>query len=132
MPSPRITIALLFAAFALQTTFNEAHAAPDSTQVISDVANYNQLASSAAFGTGPVGTDAPDSSAIRSSVRKGDTLEYRVTSLYYAKADGEPQREVDSIVSYQLDGGRWVLRDVQTERTRNVAAGKATSADKDC
>lgn len=132
MPSPRFTIALLVATLAIQAAFNEAHAAPDEKRVFTDLANHNQLVGTAALGTGPVGNDAPDSSAIRSSVRTGDVLEYRVTSVYYAQSDGEPQREVNSIVRYQLDGDHWVLQDVHTESTRNVAAGNAARAAKDC
>jgi hypothetical protein len=49
--------------------------------------------------------------------------------VYYAETDGGTQREVDSIVSYQVDGDGWALLDVQMKGTRNVTpsdSGKAT------
>jgi hypothetical protein len=145
MPSPK-HISLLIAAFAIQASLGEVSAAqgletpvldapaqqvsaPDETRIASDLKTQYLFAGIAALGAGSGGDDQADSTAIRSSVRHGEVLEFRVTSVYYAETDGGTQREVDSIVSYQVDGDGWALLDVQMEGTRNVTpsdSGKAT------
>ena len=97
--------------------------APDQVRIAADLDSHylvpGTLGLSGAKGFG----DSADSTAIRSSVRNGEILEFRVTSLYYADSDGGPQREVDSTVRYEKSGDDWRLLDVQLNGTRVVAAG---------
>ncbi|GEM_PF-3087903 len=134
MPSPKLMIALLAATLVAQAPFNEVHAdpVPDQTRIVSDIESHHLLVDTSALGAGPVGDGAADSAAIRSSVRKGDVIEFRVTSIYYADSNDEPQREVDSIVRYRMDGNHWALMDVQTERTRHTTPGNPGETGRDC
>jgi len=149
MPSLKIVSTLLIATFAIQASFNEVRAAsgpesqafeeqtlqvsaPEETRVVSDMTSYYRFVGNAALGAEPGNYGQADSTAIRSSVRKGEVLEFRLTSVYYADSDGDLQREVDSIVSYQMDGDRWTLLGVQMEGTRKVRPGVSSESTKNC
>lgn len=97
--------------------------APDQMRIASDLDSHYLVPGSFGLSGAEGFGDSADSTAIRSSVRNGDVLEFRVTSLYYADSDGGPQREVDSTVRYEKSGDDWRLLDVQLNGTRVVAAG---------
>ncbi|NKI34176.1 hypothetical protein HFP89_03225 [Wenzhouxiangella sp. XN79A] len=58
---------------------------------------------------------------IRSSVRRGEVLELGVSSLLHEGPERANTPEVDSIMAYRMDGDRWALIGVQTERTRTMS-----------
>ena len=137
MPAPKLISFVLMAAFAIHASVNDVDAAqssetpvrdeltqqastPDEARIGSDLKNHYPFVGNLELGVGPGSYDQADSLAIRTSVRKGEVIEFRVTSVYYADLNGRPQREVDSIVSYRMDGDHWALRSVQVEGTRNV------------
>lgn len=137
MPAPKLISFLLISAFAMHASVNDVGAAqssespvrdeltqqastPDEARIESDLKNHYLFAGDLALGVSPDSDDQVDSLAIRTSVRKGEVIEFRVTSVYYADLNGGPQREVDSIVSYRMEGNNWALRSVQVESTRNV------------
>lgn len=137
MPAPKLISFVLMAAFAIHASVNDVDAAqssetpvrdeltqqastPDEARIGSDLKNHYPFVGNLELGVSPGSYDQADSLAIRTSVRKGEVIEFRVTSVYYADLNGRPQREVDSIVSYRMDGDHWALRSVQVEGTRNV------------
>lgn len=137
MPAPKLISFVLMAAFAIHASVNDVDAAqssetpvrdeltqqastPDEARIGSDLKNHYSFVGNLELGVSPGSYDQADSLAIRTSVRKGEVIEFRVTSVYYADLNGRPQREVDSIVSYRMDGDHWALRSVQVEGTRNV------------
>jgi hypothetical protein len=97
--------------------------APDQVRIAADLDSHYLVPGTSGLSGAKGFGDSADSTAIRSSVRNGDVLEFRVTSLYYADSDGGPQREVDSTVRYEKSGDDWRLLDVQMNGTRVVAAG---------
>ncbi|MBK8067294.1 MAG: hypothetical protein IPK27_06615 [Rhodanobacteraceae bacterium] len=149
MPARKLISFLLVAAFAIRASVNDVGAAqssespvrdevtqqastPDEARIGSDLKNHYLFVGNLALGASPGSNDQIDSLAIRTSVRKGEVIEFRVTSVYYADLNGEPQREVDSIVSYRMDGDNWVLRSVQVEGTRNVTPSNPGNAAEPC
>ena len=137
------------AAFAIHASVNDVGAAqssdkpvtheltqqistPDEARILSDLKSHYLLVGNLASGVAPGSYDQVDSLAIRTSVRKGEVIEFRVTSVSYADLNGGPQREVDSIVSYWMDGDNWALLGVQTEGTRNVTASHPGKAAEPC
>ena len=104
-------------------------ATPDQVRIASDLERHYvfpvTFGLSAADGLG----ESADSTAIRSSVRNGEILEYKVTSLYYGDPNGGPQREVDSTVRYEKSGENWQLLDVRLNGTRVVAASNGQGTD---
>lgn len=149
MPSPKLIALLLIAPFALHASLKPAHAAqdpvvqtaeapapldglPDETRIANDLKAHSQIARLSALASSPSAELQANHTSIRSSVRKGEVLEFRVTSLYYADTQGEPQREVDSMVSYQMTGDRWSLRDVKVTDTRETRPNRTDSATEPC
>ena len=149
MPAPKLIRFLLMAAFAIHASVNDVGAAqssetpvphgltqqistPDEARILSDLKSHYLLVGNLASGVAPGSYDQVDSLAIRTSVRKGEVIEFRVTSVSYADLNGGPQREVDSIVSYWMDGDNWALLGVQTEGTRNVTASHPGKAAEPC
>lgn len=149
MPSAKLISILLIAVFAIPSLVIEARAAqgpempipheptqqvpaPNEARIVSDLTSHYLFLGTAALAAGPSRHDRADSTSIRSSVRKGEVLEFRVTSVYYADPNGEPQRAVDSIVRYQMDGGRWALLGVQTEGARIVLPGNPGNMAEPC
>lgn len=149
MPSPKISIALLGAAFFIQPPLNELRAAPESEaaaleestqfasapdgkQIQADLKDHYLFGGAAIVGAGPVRYGPPESTAIRSSVRNGDVLEFRVSSLLFEDSNRDNRLEVDSIVRYRADGNRWALVDVQTARTRSVNAPDSSASGESC
>lgn len=149
MPSAKLVISVLAVALTIHVPFDELRAAsnpepttmdapgqilsaPDDHRVVSDLSSHYQFVSTAVIGAGAAPFDQADSSAVRSTIRKGDVLEFRVTSVFYADADAGPEREVNSIVSYQLDEGRWSLIGVQTEGTRSMITRASTDTTETC
>ena len=147
MPSPKLITLLLVAPFTLFATLNPAHAAqdpvvattqvslnalPDKTRIASDLEAHSQTASLSSLASVPNADLHADYTSIRSSIRNGETLEYRVTSIYNANVQGDPQREVDSMVSYQMTGDRWTLRDVKVTNTRETQRADSNSANERC
>lgn len=144
MPSAKLFISLLVVALTIHLPVDELRAAsnpepttmdapsqtlsaPDDHRIMSDLTHHYQFVSTAVIGAGAAELDWADSTAVRSTIRKGDVLEFRVTSVFYADSDGGLQREVNSIVSYQLNEDRWALIGVQTEGTRSVVSSRASS-----
>ena len=105
---------------------------PDEARIASDLQGHTRFAGVATLDARPVGADETDSTAIRSSVRSGDVLEFRVTTMYQAGPNGAPRREVDSIVSYQLNATGWALIGVKTEDTRNLDPNPAGTSGEPC
>ena len=147
MPSPKLITLLLVAPFTLFATLNPAHAAqdpvvattqaslnalPDEARIARDLEAHSQTASLSTLANVPNADLQADYTSIRSSVRNGETLEFRVTSIYNAKVQGEPQREVDSMLSYQMTGDRWTLRDVKVTDTRETQPADSDSANEHC
>lgn len=146
---PRLVALLLIAPFALHASLNPAHAAqetvvettvaeaplndlPDETRIANDLKAHSQIARLSALASTPSAELQANHTSIRSSVRKGEVLEFRVTSLYYADAKGEPQREADSMVSYQMTGDRWSLRDVKVTDTRETQPSGSDNGTEPC
>lgn len=140
MPAPKDFKLPVALALASCLGFNEARAAeaspapaaaeaapqvqaPDQVRIASDLDSHYLVPGSFGLSGDEGFGDRADSTAIRSSVRTGEILEFRVTSLYYAASDGGPQREVDSTVRYRKSGDHWRLLNVQLNGTRVVAAG---------
>lgn len=149
MPSPKLIALLLIAPFAIDASLKHAHAAqdslvlateaqdplnglPDETRIANDLKAHSHIASLSALASTPSAELHADHTSIRSSVRKGDILEFRVTSLYYADTQEQPQREVDSMVSYQVTGDRWKLREVEVTDTRETQPARTDSATGPC
>lgn len=149
MPARKLVSFLLMAAFAIHASVNDVGAAqrsealvrdeltqlasiPDEARIGSDLKNHDLFVGNLALGASPGSNNQADSLAIRTAVRKGEVIEFRVTSVYYAGLNGEPQREVDSIVSYRMDGDHWALRSVQVAGTRDVAPGNPGNAAEPC
>ena len=149
MPARRLISFLLMAAVAIHASVNDVGAAqtsetpvrdeltqqastPDEARIGSDLKNHYLFVGNLALGVSPGSNDQIDSLAIRTSVRKGEVIEFRVTSVDYADLNGEPQREVDSIVSYWMDGDHWALRSVHVEGTRNVTSSNPDNAAGPC
>jgi hypothetical protein len=149
MPSPKLVALLLIAPFALHASLKPAHAAqdpvvqtaeapapltglPDETRIANDLKAHAQIAILSSLASTPSAELQANHTSIRSSVRKGEVLEFRVTSLYYADAKGEPQREVDSMVSYQMTGDRWSLRDVKVTETRETQPSGSDNGSEPC
>jgi hypothetical protein len=105
---------------------------PDEARIVSDLKNHYLFVGNLALGAVPGSRDQADSLAIRTSVRKGEVIEFRVTSVDYADLNGAPQREVDSIVSYRMDGDHWALLNVQMVGTRDVTPGYPGNAAERC
>lgn len=114
------------------TQRNERVLAPDEARIATDLKGHTLFASNAPMDTRLAGSAEAQWTAIRSSVRKGEVLEFRVTSMYPADANDGPRREVDSIVSYQLNAEGWALVGVRMEGTRIVASNEAESPGKSC
>lgn len=140
MPAPKDFNLLVALALASCLGFNQARAAeaspasapaeaalqvltPDQVRIAADLDNYYLMPGTFGLSDAEGFGESADSTAIRSSVRNGEILAFRVTSLYYADSNGGPQREVDSTVRYQKTGDHWRLLDVQLNGTRVVAAG---------
>ena len=149
MPSPKLVALLLIAPFALHASLKPAHAAqdpvvqtaeapapldglPDETRIANDLKANSQIAILSSLASTPSAELQANHTSIRSSVRTGEVLEFRVTSLYYAHAKGEPQREVDSMVSYQMTGDRWSLRDVKVTDTRETQPSGSDNGSEPC
>jgi hypothetical protein len=149
MSAPKLISFLLMAAFAMHASADDVGAAqdletpvldvptqhvstPDEARIVSDLKNHFLFVGNLALGAGPGSHDHADSLAIRTSVRNGEVIEFRVTSVYYADLHGAPQREVDSIVSYRMDGDHWALLNVQMVGTRNVTPGNSGNAAERC
>ena len=103
-------------------------ATPELARITSDLESHYRMPGTFLLSGATRFGHRADSTAIRSSVRKDEVLEYTVTSIYYADSDGAPQREVDSTVRYQKSGDNWQLLGVQIEGTREVAAGNREMA----
>ena len=149
MPSPRLTRLLLIAALPLCALLNTASAqqaeaahssrpntqmpsAPDEARIASDLGQHALLAGASSFGA-LLNTDRrADVTSIRSSVRTGELLEFRVTSLYYAKAEAALQREVDTIVRYRMEDDQWTLVSLQNEAARDVVPNPAEGGEAPC
>lgn len=93
---------------------------PDEARLASDLKGHALFASTAPLDTRLRAFEEADWTTIRSSVRQGEVLEFRVTSLYQTNPNGGSRHEVDSIVSYQLGAEGWTLVGVKTEATRDV------------
>lgn len=149
MPSPKHIRLLLIAPFALLASLNHARAAkdpvvpateapaalnglPDETRIANDLKAHTQIASLSALASTPSAELQADHTSIRNSVRKGEVLEFRVTSLYYADTQGQPLREVDSMVSYRMTGDRWSLQEVKVTDTRETQPTRTDSATEPC
>lgn len=148
MPSPKLISILLIATFPVCVSFNQARAAqdrndsvavsavqaeiPDETRIAADLKTYPRFASISVLGMRPGSDEKVGWTTIRSSVRKGEVLKFRVTSLYRAAMQSGPQREVDSIVSYRVHGGHWSLLDVHTTGIREVPPNGSDSAVEGC
>lgn len=149
MPARKLISFLLMAAFAIHASIKDVDAAqssktpardeitqqastPDEARIGSDLKNHDLFVGNLALGVTPGSNDPVDSLAIRTSVRKGDVIEFRVTSVYYADLSGEPQREVDSIISYRMDRAHWALQSVQVVGTRNVTPTNPRNAAEPC
>lgn len=140
MPAPKDFSLLVALAIASCLGFNEVRAAeastalasaeavpqvlaPDQVRIASDLDSHYRVPGTVGLSGAEGFGDSADSTAIRSSVRSGEILEFRVTSLYYADTDGGLQREVDSTVRYEKSGDDWRLLNVQLNGTRMVAGG---------
>ncbi len=149
MPSPKHISLLLIASLALLASHNHARAAqdpvvpateapaalndvPDEARIADDLTAHSQIASLSAVASTPSAELRADHTSIRSSVRKGEVLEFRVTSLYYAATQGQPLREVDSMVSYRMTGDRWSLQDVKVTDTRETQPADTESTTEPC
>lgn len=149
MLSPKFVALLLIAPFALHASLNQAHASqepakpsteatallndlPDETRIANDLKTHSQIASLSPLTSAPSAELKADHTSIRSSVRKGEVLEFRVTSLYYADTEGAPQHEVDTMVSYRMTGDRWSLRDVKVTDTRETQPTRTDSTAEPC
>jgi hypothetical protein len=149
MPSPKHISLLLIASLALLASLNHARAAqdpvlpatevpaalndvPDEARIADDLTAHSQIASLSAVASTPSAELRADHTSIRSSVRKGEVLEFRVTSLYYAATQGQPLREVDSMVSYRMTGDRWSLQDVKVTDTRETQPADTESTTEPC
>lgn len=132
MPSPKLISALFVAAFACCSSINELHAAPvpapDDQQLVSDLTGHYVFAGAAELGAGSAEYGPLESTVIRSSVRRGEVLELRVSSLRHDDLDRTNSLEVDSIVTYRMDGDRWALIGVQTERTRTMTGSGSSDS----
>jgi hypothetical protein len=149
MSSHKLTSLLQIAAVLLLASLTQAHAAenplssaddaqalqaspPDETRVATDLKAHSLIASITSLSATPNADAEAKWTTIRSSVRKGEVLEFRTTSLYYSDAHGQPQREVDSVLSYEMSAGRWTLRDVQVTDARDVQPDGSASASDRC
>jgi hypothetical protein len=149
MSAPKLISFLLMAAFAINASADDVDAArglespvrdevteqvstPDEARIATDLKNHYPFVGNLALAAGPGSRDQADSLAIRTSVRKGEVMEFRVTSVYYADLNGAPQREVDSIVSYRMDGDHWALLNVQMVGTRDVTPGNPGNSAERC
>ncbi len=149
MPSPKRIALLLIASLALHTSLQPAHAAqdpvaltataeaalktpPDEARIATDLKAHSQIANLSSLTTTPDLGLRADHTSIRSSVRKGDVLEFHVTSLHYAEAQSAPQREVDSLVSYQMTSDGWRLREVTVTDTRETRSNRRGSTTEPC
>lgn len=149
MPSPKRIALLLIAPLALHAALQPAHATqdavafstpaeaalktpPDEARIANDLKAHSQMAHLSSLPTLPHPQLRADHTSIRSSVRKGDVLEFHVTSLHYAEAQGAPQREVDSLVSYQMTSDGWRLREVTVTDTRETRSNRRGSITEPC
>jgi hypothetical protein len=140
MREPKVLSLLVAVLIATGAAFNEARAAeaspalvpaeaapqvpmPGEARIAADLEGHSLMPGAAVLSGNKGFGDKADSTAIRSSVRHGEVLEYTVTSIYYADSAGASQREVDSTVRYQKSGDNWQLLGVQIEGAREVAAG---------
>ena len=139
MPSSKLITLLLIVSASLNcahaaqdpaapTTQASLNSAPDEARIASDLETTSlwTLASTRSADS------QADYTSIRSSLRTGDILEFRVTSIYDAAVEGQPQREVDSTVSYQMTGDRWTLREVKVTDTRETQPSGSGGATERC
>jgi hypothetical protein len=148
MPARHFALPFLVAALASQVPLDDALAGqgstaltsfqaserpsvPDEARIASDLSGLYRIEARPALGLRSGHGDHADSTAIRSSVRKGDVLEFWVTTVYAASPKGAPQREVDSIVSYRKQDTGWTLLGVKPGATRKAAPNRA-NASGDC
>ncbi len=105
---------------------------PDPTRIASDLNGHYFFGGAAALGAGAVRYDELETSAVRSSLRNDNVLEFRVSSLFHEASDHDSVLEVDSVVTYRMDGGRWALLGVKTEQARPMNREDATAFGEDC
>lgn len=105
---------------------------PDEARIASDLKGHALFTSAGVLNARLDAADEADWTTIRSSVRNGEVLEFRVTSLYEADAKGGPQREVHAIVSYELGAEGWTLVAVKTEGTRYEVPGQPENSGEPC
>jgi len=96
-----------------------------------------RCAEGAVFSVAPLGAAADrygslESTTIRSSVRRGDVIELGVSSLLYKEASRENELTVDSVLTYRLDGDRWALQAVRTERAETILPRQSNRAGERC
>ena len=139
MPSPKLITLLLIVSASLNcahaaqdpvapTTQASLNSPPDEARIASDLETNSLWTPASTLSANP----QADYTSIRSSVRTGDILEFRVTSIYDAAVEGQPQREVDSTVSYQMTGDRWTLREVKVTDTRETQPSGSGGATDRC
>lgn len=105
---------------------------PDEARIATDLKQHALFAGISPLQARPGAADKADWTTVRSSVREGDVLEFRVTSIYRAESEGGPQHEVDSIISYQREAEGWKLISVSTEDTRHVVGNRTDGAGNPC
>lgn len=149
MRSPKLVIIVLVAAFIAPASITAIHAAsgsesaeavaitraasaPDDTQIASDLTGHYYFGGVAALGAGADRYGSLESTTIRSSVRRGDVIELRVSSLLYKEARRENPLTVDSVLTYRLDGDRWALQAVRTERAETILSRESNRAGEPC
>jgi len=149
MPSAKIVSVLLIAALPLYATLNLARAgvdpatiaadsaaetlrAPDESRIAADLISHAPIVGVPGYASEPDARPEAEWTTIRSSVRNGAVLEFRVTSVYRAKAQGAPRQEVDSIVTYRMAGDRWKVQGVRVTDSREVLPDASDSAAENC
>lgn len=149
MPSPRLTRLLLIATLPICASVNNASAqqvqatpeakstiqtpsAPDETRIASDLNHHTLFAGESSLGVLSNSDRRADVTSIRTSVRTGELLEFRVTSLYFAKAEGALQREVETVVRYRREGNHWTLLSLQNLATRDVVPNRIEGGKAPC
>ena len=122
MSAPKLISFLLMAAFAINASADDVDAArglespvrdevteqvstPDEARIATDLKNHYPFVGNLALAAGPGSRDQADSLAIRTSVRKGEVMEFRVTSVYYV-APAEPPHPALLRTAKHLDTDR--------------------------
>jgi hypothetical protein len=101
---------------------------PDEQRIVADLTGHFVVGSESSSGfRGVTPLSNVQNGLIRSSTRKGDLLEFRVTLILTADNENIRTRaQVDSLVTYHQLEGAWELLSVATGSVRETAAFELT------